>query len=76
MSCDAGRLEDGGDGFVPRVLIWTTLCEVLRPPEVEEVKRILGHRVIEKNEVCVHAVGCASARGIPSPGGLMRFPSV
>ena len=43
--------DDSGMPFQPRVLVWTTLQSMLRPPEVDEVRRVLGSAVIDKNEV-------------------------
>ena len=48
---------DDGDGegwvpFQPRELVWHTIRSLLNPPEVEEVKRVLGTAVIDRNEVC------------------------
>jgi hypothetical protein len=37
--------------FRPRDLVWHTIRSLLNAPEVDEVKRILGHAVIERNEV-------------------------
>lgn len=36
--------------FVPRPLLWATLKQLLRPQEVDEVKRILGSLAVERNE--------------------------
>ncbi len=54
-------VEDGegvGSGipFVPRAIIWHEIRGMLRAPEVEEVKRLLGTAVIDKNEVRVPLV--------------------
>ena len=37
--------------FVVRDLLWKEMCELLRPVEVDEVRRVLGSTRIDENEV-------------------------
>jgi hypothetical protein len=48
---DDGEGVGSGIPFVPRALVWHEIRGLLRPPEVEEVKRLLGTAVIDRNEV-------------------------
>jgi hypothetical protein len=56
--------------FRPRVLMWECIMPLLRPPEVDEVRRVLGNRVIERNEVRAGVRDCLQRRRVRAVGGM------
>ena len=84
-SCRPGRgvaslMDAGGtdpamadDGFIVRPLLWDELVPLLRPPEVEEVSRMLGKATIDKNEVCGGRTYCSPPLPLCFLAGFVLF---